>query len=109
MQSLNASVGAANGTTTASCTWKFRSGILRLPHHFCSLAQCSKEAADFFPDLSTAGKPAPVGAYQAHELIALVHGSNEIIRYGGAARITRAVHQQRFNIAFHVAQRRMRP
>src|ERR1700722_12908425 len=95
IRTLKASRGAAAyWTTSAFSTVSRRSGICAFFSEACSLLERSKKRADLAPDFGTPGEPAPVGAYQGHQFVALVDGNQIVLGRRGAARMPNAVDQQ---------------
>src|SRR5580704_16621019 len=121
MRSLNSSVGATvKRCASAFSIWKLRSGILSLAGPlllFCllsddcrdgrSLFQSVEKAANFLPDLGSAGKPAPVAANQAYQFVALVDWEHVVLGSCDSSHVSHPVDQQGFNISCHFLKQRI--
>src|ERR1700730_2252817 len=102
MRSVNRSVGATvKCCGSAFSIRKLRSGIRFLSHHRGPVFQSVEEVADLLPDLGSAGKPSPVGANQAYQLVTLVDREHIVLRSSKSPDMSNPVDDQSFNIRFH--------
>src|SRR5271163_4315801 len=96
MRSLKASNGAAAyWTTSAPSIVRTRSGMRALATDSGAALQRGEESADFAPHFGAAGKPAPVSADQADELVTFIYRDQIIVRGDGTAVVPDAVDEQR--------------
>src|ERR1700745_71560 len=85
-RTLNDSSGAAaNWTTSALSIVSCRSGMGALFVEPRSLLEPGKKRGNLAPDFRAAGKPAPVGADQPNQLVALIDGNQVILGRGGTS------------------------
>src|SRR4051794_28406799 len=96
-RSMKPSVGdAQNGTAPARSMEKDRSGMGSLDDRFGGGVESGKKPADFLPGFAAPRKATPVGADHANQAVAGVDRRQVIGGLGSAARLSDAVHQQRF-------------